>query len=158
MAKFEPFERYAEKYDEWFDKNKFTYESELQAIKELLPRNQNGIEIGVGSGRFAAPLGIKLGLDPSVKMGEIAQKRGVEVVEGVAESLPFDDLQFDFVLMVTTVCFLDDIETAFKEASRVLKSGGYLIIGFIDAESLIGKLYENIKVKALSIKMQHFTR
>jgi len=152
MAKFEPFERYAEKYDEWFDKNKFTYESELQAIKELLPRNQNGIEIGVGSGRFAAPLGIKLGLDPSVKMGEIAQKRGVEVVEGVAESLPFDDLQFDFVLMVTTVCFLDDIETAFKEASRVLKSGGYLIIGFIDAESLIGKLYEKYKSESTFYK------
>jgi len=85
-------------------------------------------------------------------MGEIAQKRGVEVVEGVAESLPFDDLQFDFVLMVTTVCFLDDIETAFKEASRVLKSGGYLIIGFIDAESLIGKLYEKYKSESTFYK------
>ena len=47
-----------------------------------------------------------------------------------AESLPFADSQFDFVLMFTTICFLDDIETAFNEVYRVLKSGGSLIIGF----------------------------
>ena len=57
-------------------------------------------------------------------MGKIANKKGVNVIEGVAESLPFTDSQFDFVLMVTTICFLEDIETAFNEANRVLKSGG----------------------------------
>jgi ubiquinone/menaquinone biosynthesis C-methylase UbiE len=142
MAKFEPFEKHAQKYDEWFNKNKSSYESELQAIKELLPQNKKGIEIGVGSGRFAAPLGIKLGVDPSRKMGEIAQMRGIKFVEGIAESLPFEDSQFDFVLIVTTLCFLDNVESAFNEVSRVLKSGGSLIIGFIDAESPMGKLYE----------------
>jgi hypothetical protein len=72
---FEPFEKYAQKYDEWFDKNKFAYESELQAIKELLPINKNGIEIGVGSGRFASPLGIKLGVDPSKKNDKNSPKK-----------------------------------------------------------------------------------
>jgi len=99
----------------------------------------------VGSGRFAAPLGVKLGVDPSKRMGEIAQKRGIEVIEGIAESLPLSDSQFDFVLMVTTICFLDDIEAALKEANRVLKSGGYLIIGFIDAKSPMGRLYKKHK-------------
>jgi ubiquinone/menaquinone biosynthesis C-methylase UbiE len=78
-------------------------------------------------------------------MIKIAQRRGIEVIEGVAESLPFLDSEFDFVLMVTTICFLDDIEAAFNEASRVLKFRGSLIIGFIDAKSLIGKLYERHK-------------
>ncbi len=142
MVKFEPFEKYAEKYDQWFDKNKSSYKSELQAVKELLPKSRNGIEIGVGSGRFAAPLGIKLGIDPSKNMGKIAQKRGIEFIEGVAESLPFPDSQFDFVLMVTTICFLNDVEKSLEEANRVLKSGGYLIIGFIDANSLLGKFYK----------------
>ena len=89
MAKFNPFENYAQKYDEWFDKNKFVYESELQAVKELLPRSENGVEIGVGSGRFAAPLNIKLGVDPSKELGKIAKKRGINIISGVAESLPF---------------------------------------------------------------------
>nr|WP_319374299.1 hypothetical protein [uncultured Methanobacterium sp.] len=74
MVIVRPFENYSKKYDEWFDKNRFIHESELQAVKELLSNSKNGIEVGVGSGRFAAPLGIKLGLDPSRKMGESLKK------------------------------------------------------------------------------------
>ena len=139
------FELYTEKYDEWFDKNILFYESELRAIRDLLPEGKNGIEIGVGSGRFAEPLGIKIGLDPSQKMGKIANKRGIKVIKGVAESLPLPDSYFDFILMVTTICFLDDVEKAFNEAYRVLKPNGYLIIGFIDSESTLGKYYEKHK-------------
>ena len=156
MAKIDPFESYAQKYDEWFDKNRFTYESEIHAVKELLPESKNGIEVGVGSGRFATPFAIKLGVDPSKEMGKIANKKGVNVIEGVAESLPFTDSQFDFVLMVTTICFLEDIETAFNEANRVLKSGGSLIIGFIDVESPLGKFYEKHKTESKFYKYAKF--
>jgi SAM-dependent methyltransferase len=155
MVKFDPFENYSKKYDEWY-KNRSIYESELQAIKELLPKSKNGIEVGVGSGRFAAPLGIELGLDPSREMREIAKKRGINVIEGVAESLPFPDSHFDFILMVTTICFLDDVEKAFREAYRVLKLGGFLIIGFIDAESPLGYFYEEIKSKSKFYKYARF--
>jgi len=63
------------------------------------------------------------------------------VIEGVAEELPFEDESFDFLLMVTTICFLDDAEEALREAHRVLKLGGSMIIGFIDRESPLGKEY-----------------
>ena len=121
-----------------------------------MPRSKNGIEIGVGSGRFAAPFAIKLGVDPSKELGKIAQKRGIEVIEGVAESLPFPDSQFDFVLMVTTICFLDDIETAFNEIYRVLKSDGSLIIGFIDVKSPLGKFYNEHKNESKFYKYAKF--
>ena len=114
MPKVEPFEKHADIYGEWFVRNRFAYESELQAIRALLPDVGTGVEIGVGTGRFAASLGIKLGVEPSKTMREIAQKKGIEVVNGVAEALPFDDSQFDFALIVTTICFLDDIETSFS--------------------------------------------
>jgi ubiquinone/menaquinone biosynthesis C-methylase UbiE len=142
---FEPFDRFAQQYDEWFDKNRFIYESELQALKELLPESKNSIEVGVGSGRFAAPLNIKVGIDPSREIGKIAKKRNIKVIEGIAESLPFHDSQFDLVLMVTTICFLEDVEKALKEAYRVLKFKGHIIVGFIDAESPMGKYYEEHK-------------
>jgi SAM-dependent methyltransferase len=145
MARIEPFEKHPLQYEQWFDRHKFAYESELQAIRKLLPRHGNGLEIGIGSGRFAAPLGIKLGLEPSRKMMEIAQARGIEVIGGVGESLPFRDSQFDFATMVTTICFLDDVEVAFSEAYRILKPGGCLIIGFIDKDSSIGQLYQQHK-------------
>jgi len=135
------FDNYAQEYDDWYEKNRFIYESELQAIKELMPSSGNGVEVGVGSGRFAGPLNIKLGVEPSREIAKIAKKRGIEIIEGVAESLPFHDSEFDFVLMVTTICFLEDIDKALQEVYRVLKSGGSLIIGFIDVASSLGKFY-----------------
>ncbi len=141
MPKIEPFEVYSKEYDQWFARNQNVYLSELEAVKKFIPDDMSGIEIGVGTGRFAAPLGIKLGIEPSKKMGKIAKDRGVEVHEGVAESIPFGDAQFSFVLFVTTLCFLDDPEKAMKESHRVLRPGGKIIIGFIDRASALGKKY-----------------
>jgi len=156
MPKIEPFEEYLERYEDWFQKNKFAYESELLAVKELMPANGEGIEIGVGSGRFAGPLGIKLGVEPSPKMRKITKKKGIKVINGVAEKLPFDDRQFAFALMVTTICFLDDLETAFKEACRVLKPDGCFIIGFVDKLSPLGRLYQQHKTKNVFYKIANF--
>ena len=99
------------------------------------------MEVGVGTGRFAEPLGIDTGVEPSKHMREMAQKRGIRVLDGVAEALPFGDCRFDFLLMVTTICFLDDIKAALKEAYRVLCDKGLLIIGFIDRNSAVGQRY-----------------
>jgi ubiquinone/menaquinone biosynthesis C-methylase UbiE len=147
-----PFEQNSEQYDAWFEKHPFAYQSELEAIRMLLPIPGKGLEIGVGSGLFAAPLGIGIGVDPSIAMAERAQKRGITVVKGVAEALPFKDNEFDTALMVTTVCFLDDIDQAFQEAFRVLKPGGAFIIGFVDRNSVIGKAYEQRKNESLFYK------
>jgi len=149
MAKTEPFDRYTAQYEQWFKLNKYAYESEILAIKALLPASGEGFEIGVGSGLFAKPFGIKYGIDPSKKMREIARKRGIDTIDGIAESLPYDDSRFDFALMVTTICFLDDIEAALKEAHRVIKPGGFLIIGFVDKNSALGKQYLKHKNESL---------
>ena len=156
MARIEPFEKYSEKYEDWFEKNKFVYESEIQAIKELFPKVKKSIEIGVGSGRFAVPLGIKTGVDPSPRMRKIAEQKGIKVVNAVAEELPFKNSQFEVVLMVTTICFVDNLNLAFREAYRILKLGGYLIIGFVDKDSSLGKLYQHHKEKSLFYKIATF--
>ena len=129
MPKTEPFEKHSEAYDEWFEKNRDLYEAELEAIRELIPPPEaEGMEVGVGSGKFAAPLGIKIGVEPSEKMAIKARKRGITVYPGIAEDLPFPDGRFDFVLMVTTICFVDDVIKSFVEAFRVLKPGGCIIV------------------------------
>ena len=131
MAKIKPFEEYTTQYEDWFERNKFVYRSELQAIRIQLPEKGEGVEIGVGTGRFATLLGIKHGVEPSAKMREIAKQRKIDVIDGEAEKLPFGDSRFDYLLMVTTICFLDDILGSLKEAYRVIKPGGFIIIGFI---------------------------
>ncbi len=145
MPRTSPFETHTNKYEEWFDKHPDIYQSELRALKALLPKSNAGIEIGVGTGRFAAPLGITIGVEPSKAMGQVARKRGIDVITGVAEALPFAEAQFDFALMVTTICFLNDIDASFREAYRVLRPEGALIIGFIDRNSRLGKIYQEKK-------------
>jgi SAM-dependent methyltransferase len=137
----EPFEQYANEYDAWFERNPAAYGAELRVIKAALPASGSGLEIGVGTGRFAAPLGIRAGIDPSPAMAAIAQVRGIEVTIGKAELLRFASEEFDYALMVTTICFVDDLGTAFREAARVLKPGGSLIVGFIDRDSPLGRQY-----------------
>lgn len=140
--RIEPFEKYSDVYDEWFENNTDLYKSELEAIRQMIPPDASeGIEVGVGSGKFAEPLGITIGVEPSDKMAAKARKRGIEVYLGVAEALPFSDSRFDFVLMVTTICFVDDVHKSFKEAFRVLKPDGFIIVGFVDRQSMLGEEY-----------------
>ena len=78
MPKTEPFEKYSDAYDEWFEKNRELYDAEVEAIRQLVPwPGANGVEVGVGSGKFAAPLGIKIGVEPSEKMAIKAEKQGI---------------------------------------------------------------------------------
>jgi len=156
MAKIEPFQRHKVKYEEWFEKNVFAYKSELQAVRYLLPKRKKGVEIGVGTGRFAVPLGIRVGIEPSKVMREVAQEKGISVIDGVAEALPFEDCLFDFALMVTTVCFVDDIEASFKEAFRVIKPNGFFINGFVDRNSSLGKFYQQHKERNVFYKIATF--
>ncbi|WP_297520029.1 class I SAM-dependent methyltransferase [Thermococcus sp.] len=156
MPKVEPFEKHRERYESWFERHRHAYLSELEAVRRLLPKEGKGAEIGVGTGRFAAPLGIKLGVEPSRAMAEMAGKRGIEVIEGVAENLPFPDESLDYLLMVTTICFVDDPERALREAYRVLKPGGALIIGFVDKNSPIGRHYEEHKEESVFYRDARF--
>ncbi|MEA2006395.1 MAG: class I SAM-dependent methyltransferase [Acidobacteriota bacterium] len=156
MPKITPFEQYSSQYEAWFEKNRFAYKSEICAIKKVLPKNKHGVEIGIGSGKFAVPLGIKIGVDPCAKMRKIAEKRDLKVIEGVAEKLPFENSTFDFALMVTTICFLDNIEKSFQEAYQILKWGGCLIIGFVDKNSAVGKMYLQHKHESIFYKDAKF--
>lgn len=142
MAGIDAFNKNVNRYEQWFVENPFAYISELHAVRALLPANGSGVEIGVGTGRFAGPLGITKGLEPSRSMAELARKKGLEVFAGVAEHLPFRDEEFDFALMVMTVCFLDDMDMAFAEVRRVVKPGGSFVIGFVDRTSPLGKAYQ----------------
>lgn len=136
------FEKYAGEYDEWFDVHPWVYQSEVQAVKMVLPQGGKGVEIGAGTGRFSVPFGITVGVEPSRAMAEIARSRGITVYDSKAEHMPFDNNAFDFALMVTTICFLEDPLQALKEIRRILRPAGKIIIGMIDKDSPIGKLYE----------------
>ncbi len=158
MLQTKVFNENVKTYEAWYKKYPEVYLSEVSAIKEQflkLPESIKGIEVGLGTGKFAQPLGIKEGIEPSNEMANKAMKRGIEVMEGVAERLPYGDLQFDFVLFVT-ICHLNEIKAAFAQAYRVLKHGGAIIIGFIDKEGSIAKQYEEKRNRSTFFKHATF--
>jgi len=148
------FNGYCEKYDEWYENHKLAYLSELEVLKKVIPKSARGLEIGVGTGRFAAPLNITLGIDPSHNMLEIASQRGVNVRWGYGEDLPFLDNSFDYAAIIITLCFIDNPLKVLREARRVIKEDGKLIIGIIDKDSYLGKFYQ--KKKSVFYKRAHF--
>lgn len=143
MNQIDIFNEHVKEYEAWYDDYSEVYQSEILALQDQLlelPQNIRGIEVGVGTGRFSKPLGIKEGVEPSKEMAKRAVKRGIEIMKGTAERLPYAALQFDFVLFVT-VCFIKNVKKAFEEAYRVLKPEGSVIIGFLDSDGQIAKRY-----------------
>ena len=139
------FDRYYKKYDAWYERNIFAYLSELEAIRLVLPKRGKGLEIGVGTGRFAAPLGIKSGVDPAKNMIKIARERGIDARVGKGEHLPYRSATFDYVAIIISLSFMKNPQKVLREAKRVLKKKGKIIIGIIDKNSFLGKSYQKKK-------------
>jgi ubiquinone/menaquinone biosynthesis C-methylase UbiE len=135
------FNQYFRQYDDWYKKNKYTYLSELKLLSRLIPKAKKGLEIGVGTGRFAEPLGIKYGIDPAEKMLEIAAKRGIVVRQAAGENIPFEDNTFDYVAIIITLAFVKNPKKVVQEALRVLKKKGKIIIGFVEGNSFLADFY-----------------
>lgn len=145
MEEVNAFNRAAGDYDKWFDEHANWFLSEVAALKLAVPKTGRGLEIGVGTGKFARELGVETGVEPSENMAALAIKRGIRVVPGYAEDLPFPDTSFDYAIMITVDCFLQNVSKAFEEAWRILKPGGSVIIGMIDESSPLGKKYQKLK-------------
>lgn len=156
MPKTKPFSENLLRYEKWFAENARLYEAEIATLKEFIPAEGLGLEVGVGSGLFSKPLGVAFGIDPCPEMLALAQKRGIKIMAGVAEALPCKSLKFDYILMVTVVCFFDDPCKAFQEAKRVLVPGGRLIVAYVDRLSPLGQEYLEHQNESTFYQEAHF--
>ncbi|MFW5700363.1 MAG: class I SAM-dependent methyltransferase [Cyclobacteriaceae bacterium] len=156
MPKIEAYQKYSDEYNNWFVKNRLAFQSELNAVKKILPRVDGIIEIGIGSGIFAEPLGIGEGVDPSGAMREKAEQKGLKVLDAVAEKLPYANASVNGAVMITTICFVDDIYQSFREAYRILKHDGFLVLGYVDKDSPVGKYYLEHKNESVFYKEASF--
>jgi ubiquinone/menaquinone biosynthesis C-methylase UbiE len=144
----EDYVRHCREYEEWIKSNPHIHESEIIALQKVVPSGV-GLEIGVGTGRLAAALSIRYGLDPSRNMLKLAQQKNILAVQGHGENLPFKKESFNFVLIVYTIELADDALRFLKEATKILKKRGALILGIANRESSWGKYYEQDAAKGL---------
>ena len=138
------FDTFVERYDAWFDSpfGKSAFELEKSCIASLCHDVKgSSLEIGVGTGRFAEALGIEYGVDISGRALEFAKKRGITVVKGSGEKLPFPDESFGSIFIIVTLCFVEKPKKLLEEASRVLEKDGRLILGLILKESPWARFY-----------------
>jgi SAM-dependent methyltransferase len=144
---FSPFDELAREYDAWFDgEGSLIFFNEVEAFRTLLPSLPKPfLEIGVGSGRFAQALGIETGIDPSIKLIEMARRRGVTAFLGRGEQELFDEESFGTVFLIVTLCFLDSPLDVLREARRILMPGGKLVLGLVLKESPWGQFYQEKK-------------
>jgi len=135
-----PFNDLAAAYDAWFEEEgKLIFAIEVKAFQEvltLLPKPW--LEVGVGSGRFAQALGIETGIDPSVKLLEMAKRRGIAVFQARGEEQFFNKETFGTVFLIVTLCFVDS-PVVLREAHRILKPEGKIVLGLVLRESPWGK-------------------
>ena len=141
MSEANPFDTHFLEYDAWYDANANVFQSEVEAIRAVLPPAGRWVEVGVGSGRFSVALGIPCGVEPAEGVASLARKRGIEVVQGRAERLPLADASVDAVFAISALCFVEDMNAAFRETVRVLVPGGTAVIAFIPRDSAFGALY-----------------
>jgi ubiquinone/menaquinone biosynthesis C-methylase UbiE len=142
------FDLYAGEYDSWYDseEGKPLYESELHCLKSLVEDCLPPVlEVGVGTGRFAQWFPGAIGIDPAPNALRCAQRRGVGVSQATGEMLPFRNETFGTIFIVLTLCFVKDPLTTLREAKRVLKREGSIVIGFIQKGSSWGALYDEKK-------------
>jgi SAM-dependent methyltransferase len=156
MTGVKTFDQYFEEYDQWFDQNEAIYRAEIAALERFVPSAGRGLEIGVGTGRFAVPLTIQFGVDPAMGMVRRAVSRGVQVCLAYGEQLPFAYSSFDYVLLVTVDCFVEDLRTLFQAIGQVLRPHGRIIIGHIDKNSPLGQVYEARKNTDKFYREAHF--
>lgn len=108
--------------------------------------SQRLLDVGCGDGALASEFvrrgAVVTGLDADPEMIAAAQRRieieftPMQLIEGRAEKLPFNDGTFDRVVAVTVLCFVCDVERAVAEMARVLRPGGCLVIGELGYWSL----------------------
>ena len=130
-----------------YDESARRYDRQIKIFERLLFRGGREwvcsqargevLEVAVGTGRNLPfyPKEVNLtGVELSPAMLEVARSRaqelGVEADLRIADAqaLPFPDEAFDTVVMTLSLCTIPDDRKAVSEASRVLKSGGRLLL------------------------------
>lgn len=144
------FNHIANQYDQYYDRE-FGYKvdiAEKRTIKKYLQQipEREGLEIGCGTGHwtmFYSDHGFQItGIDLAMNMLQKAIEKnipGATFTQMDATNLLFGNESVKNIFSITTSEFVNDKQKFFDEAYRVLKRGGYLLMGELNANSKLGK-------------------
>ena len=140
------FGKIAHQYDSFYDTalGRDVDVVEKRMVREMvqsLPMKLS-LEVGCGTGHwteFFTSHGFPIvGIDVSDRMIEVARSKNIPgamfLVKNV-EDMDFRDESFDNVFAITALEFVDNLDKAISQIYRVLRPGGYLLVGGLNANS-----------------------
>jgi SAM-dependent methyltransferase len=114
----------------WFATRTWAIEKFLDTIPNKT--NLDILDVGCGAGNMIhhlARYGRVRGIEVDARPVKIAQQRGYDVRLGDAtQEIPFPDASFDLVTALDVIEHLDADETILREAFRVLRPNGHVLI------------------------------
>ena len=149
------FDRLASRYDAWYATplGAFVDAREKRAVFALaaVQPGEWALDVGCGTGNYTLALARRsahvIGVDPTLSMLTITTNKASEAglpltcTLATAGNLPFRGETFDLVISVTTLEFVASPQRAVREMIRILRPGGRLIIGVLNAWSLWALAY-----------------
>lgn len=143
----ELFDHWPDKYEQWFQTpiGRLVEEYENRLILEMLQPHpgERILDAGCGSGVFTRPLlaagaqvdGLEISLPMLQRSKEISAGYPFRSIQGDMLHLPFQDNCFNKVISVTAIEFIEDAGIAVREAFRVTKPGGAIVVATLNSLS-----------------------
>ncbi len=168
-----------DRWHRYWDKHSRTYDREMRFMDRVLFGDSRQwacsratgevleVAIGTGLNLSAYPTDVELtGIDLSADMLTIARTRAaelnrdVDLRQGNAHALPFDDATFDTVVCTFGLCAIPDIDAAIDEMRRVLRPGGRLIlVDHVESSSRLARGVQRLlEVVTIPLGGEHFLR
>lgn len=130
----------------------------------LLPSNASVLEIGCGAGanfEFYPPCRLAVSSELSIGMLHHARPKRLEnhLIQADAQSLPFDEDEFDAAFATLVFCSIPDPELAFAELRRVLRVGGRLVLlEHVRPDGFLGPVFDLFNKATVALADDHFNR
>lgn len=138
-------QKYYDEFSTWYENERHQgYHALIDDLETelVLPFSYGSdvLEVGCGTGlilrRVHEHARRAAGVDISPGMLEKARQRGLEVYEGKASELPFEDASFDLLYSFKVLAHVEKIDQALQEFVRVTRPGATLVLEFYNRRSL----------------------
>ncbi len=127
------------------------------------------LEVAIGTGLNLPhyPPGLRItGVDWSAEMVRLAderaarERRPVSTLQADAADLPFPDASFDSFVCTFSMCCIPDLRGALREAARVLRPGGRLLLAdhVVSTNPLIRAAQHVAETVSVPLRGEHYTR
>ena len=132
--------------------NRRSFKNVRDGILELVgrPVGLPILDIGCGTGHFSQSLAEEnrlVGVDISLEMALLAKEKGLATVRASAKKLPFAEGSFSLIMSNNLIQSFRHAESFIREAARVLRPGGRLILTAANGQNLTMAIFRRLEQK-----------